>query len=57
MDTIGVSVGIGLLLRRQHFALSDCVNRSVSIFPVFGEFGNVEKVNRNFKRMRDVFRY
>ena len=48
MDTICICVGIGLLLRRQHFALSDCVNRSVGIFPVFGEFCNVEEVNRNF---------
>lgn len=54
MDTIGVSGRVGLLLRRQHFALSDGVDGGVSVFPVLGESGDVEEVDRNFQRMRHV---
>lgn len=41
VDAVGIGGGVRLLLGSQHLALPDGVDRSVSVFAIFRECGDV----------------
>ena len=56
MDAIGVGGGVSLLLRSQHFALTNGINGGMCVFAVLREGGDIEEMDRHFYCLRYVHR-